>query len=343
MRIRKIRVEEAIGLPLAHDITEIIPGRYKGVAFRRGHIIQEGDLAKLKSLGKENVYILELSPQQIHEDEAAIRIARAVCAEGFLTTEPSEGKVNIKSQSSGLLKINRKLLYQINTLEGVILVTRHTDTFCRPDMTVAATRIIPLYTANSTIEAVERMCQGRENKIIHLLPLGPKRAGIIVTGNEIYRGIREDSSGDILRAKLEFYGSQVTGKILVPDDPTEIAKAIQGLVKEGNDLVLISGGMSVDPDDVTVEGVEKSQAEILFYGIPVLPGAMFLYALLDGVHILGIPACVIYHKVTALDLLLPKVLADEGLSRDYVANLSYGGLCLHCNNCHFPACPFGKV
>ena len=341
MNSKKIRIEEAIGLPLAHDLTRIIPGEFKGAAFKRGHIIQKEDIGQLKAIGKESIYILELSPEEIHEDEAAIQIAEAVTTNDFFITEPCEGKANIKSRTMGLLKVDKDLLCQINSLAGIILATLHSGTLCRPEMVVAATRIIPLAIEKKWLEAIEKLCR-EQGKVISLQQLKSKKVGIVITGNEIYHGMIKDSSGDIMQGKLESYGSHVTRRIIVPDDPIEIAQAIRLLRESGSEMILVTGGMSVDPDDVTLEGVKEAKASIIFYGIPVLPGSMLLYAVLGSTPILGVPACAIYHKATALDIILPKVLAEEDITKDDIITLGHGGLCLHCGNCHFPACPFGK-
>jgi molybdenum cofactor synthesis domain-containing protein len=341
MNIKKIKVEDAIGLALAHDLTQIIPGKFKGAAFKRGYRIQKEDIIRLKAIGKENIYILELSPGEIHEDEAAINIAEAVATNDFFITEPCEGKISIKSRFTGLLKVNKDLLYQINSKGDIILATLRSDTLCQPGTVVAATRIIPLVIEKTWINAIAKLCQ-EQGKVLSLRPLKSKKVGIVITGNEIYHGIIKDSSGDIIQEKLVILGSEITKRIIVPDNPAEIAQAIRLLQEAGNEVILVTGGMSVDPDDVTVEGVKEVKAKIIFYGVPILPGSMFLYALLDNIPILGIPACVIYHKATALDIILPKILAEETLTKDDISMMGYGGLCLHCNPCHFPACPFGK-
>jgi hypothetical protein len=339
--LKKVKVGEAIGMALAHDVTKIIPGTSKEPAFRKGHAIEEKDISQLLSLGKEHVWVLELSPGEVHEEEAAIRIAKAVSGLGLEWAEPREGRVNIRARSFGLFKVNVSLLEEVNSVEDVILATLHDNSVCHPQMVVAGTKIIPLVTAETKLREVEALCK-IHGKVIEVLPFKKKRVGVVITGNEVFAGRVEDAFSGVIQKKLEPFGLAINYKLMAPDDIDLIAQAIADLKSEGCEIILACGGMSIDPDDVTRQGIEKAGAIIAFYGTPVIPGTMFLYATLEDTPVLGLPGGVIHDPTTVFDLLLPRVLADEPLSRQNIMKLGHGGLCLRCDDCFFPVCPFGK-
>jgi hypothetical protein len=338
--MKKIKVEKALGAVIAHDITRILPGKSKGVAFKRGHVVREQDIPELIALGKRHLFALPLSAFQLHEDEAALRIAAAVSGPGLRWTEPSEGKSSIISRTDGLLKIDVRALLQINRMGDIILSTLKNNFSCRRDQVVAATRIIPLAVKTQKIERLERVAAARP--VIAVRPFRSLKVGAVVTGTEIFEGLIPDGFDAHVAEKIRHFGATVVKKILVPDDPARIAAAIQELRRQGCGLIVTTGGLSVDPDDVTRQGVLKAGARIVAYGSPVLPGAMFLYALLEETPILGLPACVYYHPSTIFDLVFPRVLAGDPITRAEIAAMGHGGLCLNCDPCRFPACPFGK-
>lgn len=339
--MKKIRIEDAVGMVLGHDVTQIIPGQYKGPRFRRGHLIKEGDIPEFLKIGKEHVYVMELKAGVIHEDEAALRLGRAFSGENIDLTGPSEGKVTFLSKISGILKVNLSLLHRINLSGNIILSTLHRHTPCSQRMAVGATRIISLTAPERQIEKIENWCE-KYGSVIEILPYRVLNIGVVVTGNEFFHGRTEDRFDDRVGKKILNFGSQVVKKQIVPDDIQQISKALLEFQDANIDLILITGGLSVDPDDVTRAGVKKSGAKIIFYGTPVLPGAMFLYGVLDGKLILGLPACVFYHKATLFDVIFPRILAGEVLSRREISLLGHGGFCQDCDPCHFPVCPFGK-
>ncbi len=339
--LRKVKVEEAIGLALAHDVTKVVPGVSKGPGFRRGHVIRQEDIPELLKLGKEHVYVLELREGELHEEEAARRISQAIGGRGIEFTEPSEGRVNLKAQVFGLLKVNKDLLRRINSIGDIVVSTLHNLTVCQPGTTVAGTRIIPLIIDETIIKRVEELCQ-QNGRVVEVLPFRRRKVGAIITGNEVFKGRIEDGFGPIIRRKVKQLGSVLEHKVIVPDDAEVIARAMKELICKGVEVVIICGGLSVDPDDVTAEGVRGAGARIISYGAPVLPGSMFLYAVYQGVPILGAPACVLYNPTTILDLILPRVLAGDQVSREDIIDLGHGGLCLGCRRCSFPVCPFGK-
>ena len=339
--MRKIRVENAVGTVLVHDITRIVPGKFKGVGFKRGHVVQEQDIPELLKLGKRSLYVLNLNQKQLHEDDAALRIAKAVCGNRLKWTRPSEGKSGIVSRIDGLLKINPGGLLKINKIGNIIIATLRNNFAVKKDQTVAATRIIPLVIAGKKIERLETIAQ-KFYPLIQVLPFRALKVGAVVTGSELYQGLVKDEFDRFVGSKIEGFGSKVKKKILVPDEAKKITDAIRQLKNSGCDLILTTGGLSVDPDDVARNGIKNTGARIITYGAPVLPGAMFLYALLDDVPILGLPACVFYHPATVFDLLLPRVLAGDEVRKEEIAAMGHGGLCMNCPECRHPVCPFGK-
>jgi molybdopterin biosynthesis enzyme len=339
--LKKVKVDEATGMVLGHDVTKIVPGIFKGPAFRRGHIIREEDVPDLLNIGKEHVYVMELGENEVHEEEAARRIATAIRGSGIEISEPREGRVNLKAKVSGVLRINRRLLKKINSDREIIVVTLHNNTVCHDGMTVAATKIIPLFTGEDRVHKVEQICQG-SGKVVEVTPFVKREVGVVITGNEVYKGRIEDKFGAVMKKKMGALGSVIIDQTIVPDDAEVIARTINGMRDKGSKAIVVCGGLSVDPDDVTAEGVKKSGARILSYGAPVMPGAMLLFAMLGDIPVIGAPACVIYNQATIFDLILPRVLAGERIRRQDIADLGHGGLCLNCEKCSFPVCPFGK-
>ena len=330
-----------MGLKLAHDHTQIIPGKFKGARFRRGHVVRKSDLPVFLDLGKKEVYVLTLGPGEVHEEDAARRMARAVAGRNLKLAAPREGKVDFIAKTFGLLKIKVGALEKINRVGATILSTRHNHSIVRAGDVVAGTRIIPLLIREAKVARVEEIGR-RQGPVIELLPIRTKKVGVLVTGSEILEGRIRDRSADIVKSKAEALGSKVTRTAVVADDPDLIAAEIGRMKKAGCQVIVTTGGLSVDPDDVTLAGIRKSGAEVVFYGTPVLPGAMFAYARLGKTVILGAPACVIHDPVTALDVFLPRVLADDPVCAADVALLGHGGLCLRCPVCRYPVCPFGK-
>ena len=339
--MKKIRIEEAVGMVLGHDVTQIIPGKYKGPRFKRGHKIKKEDIHEFLKIGKEHIYVMDLKPGIIHEDDAALRLGRAFAGRNIDISGPSEGKVTIHSKIKGVLKINLSLLHRINLSRNVILSTVHRYTACLPEMAVGATRIISLLAPERQIEKVENWC-GEEGPVIEILPYQKMNIGVVVTGSEFFKGRTKDRFDDRVGEKINKFGSRVVKKEVVPDDAHQISQSLLKLHNDSVDLILVTGGLSVDPDDVTREGIKKAGTKIVFYGTPVLPGAMFLYGILGKKPVLGLPACVFHHNATLFDIIFPRILAGEVLNRKEINLLGHGGYCRNCDPCHFPVCPFGK-
>ncbi len=339
--ITKVRVEDAIGMTLAHDITKVVPGGFKGPAFQRGHTIRTEDIAEFLRIGKEHVFIMDLDDGQVHEEEAAFRIARAVTGPGLVQSNPKEGRVNLTAAFAGLLKINVAALDAINSLGEIIVATMHTNTVCKEGARVASMRIIPLYIQEEKLAGMKRITRDSQ-PVISVLPMKLNRIGVIATGNEVFKGRIQDEFSGVMRRKIEALGCRVHEHTLVPDDTDLIAQTILALQAKGCEVILCCSGMSVDPDDVTPEGIRKSGAEVRFYGLPVVSGAMLLYAKLGDTHILGVPACAMHAPNTAFDKLFPIILTGEEPSFQETRKLGHGGLCLKCEKCAYPVCPFCK-
>ncbi|MBN1226636.1 MAG: molybdopterin-binding protein [Deltaproteobacteria bacterium] len=337
----KLRIEEASGKPLAHDITRIVPGKSKGPAFRRGHVITADDISLLKDMGKSNVYVFDIENGYIHEDDAAKMLADAFQREGFSLEGPREGRINIKCQAKGLIKIDLHLLKYINSSEIVICSTIHQNTVCLKGMAVAATRIIPLAVKQSVFFPLVRKIK-EKGPLLRILPFSKIKVGVIATGEEVASGRTEDNSFKVLSPKIEALGGTIVKQEKCHDIKKEIADSIKGMYENGCDVIITTGGLSVDADDVTLEGIVMSGAKLISYGSPILPGAMFALAYMNDVPILGIPAALYYYKATVLDLFLPRAMSGDIITRDDIINLGHGGLCLNCPVCNYPVCPFGK-
>jgi molybdopterin biosynthesis enzyme len=322
--LKVIPVEEAVGLPLAHDITEIVPGKHKGPAFRRGHVIRPEDVSKLLDVGKANVYVMELEKGELHEEEAARRLAKAAAGPNIRLSEPIEGRVNLIAEIDGLLKVDTELLFRFNSLGDLILASLPGDRHVKQGVVLAGTRTIPVVVKEELIQQAEALC--KEKPIVTVLPLPAKRIHLIVTGSEVFTGRIKDGFGPVVSRKLAEMGSNLESIEFAPDDPEVIAGHIKEAHKAGAELILVSGGMSVDPDDKTPEGIRRSGARVETHGFPVLPGSMFLMAYLDDVPVMGLSGCVLHDPFTAFDALLPRLLASERITRAEIIALGHGGL-----------------
>jgi len=343
MALEKIKVEEAVGTILAHDITEIkAHGVFKGRAFKKGHTVTKADIPGLLDLGKENLFVLRIADDELHENDAGEKVANAIAGRGvYLSEEVREGRVNLYAAHDGLLRVNVEGLEKLNLIGELMCATRHNNARVKKDELLAGTRAIPLLIKKKVVEEAIKVSL-TSGKIVEVLPLRSVKAGLIITGSEVHKGRIKDAFEPIIREKIKNIGSEIIKVIIVPDDVDKIAAAVNDLIKAGAQLIIATGGMSVDPDDVTPKGIKKIGATIIAYGSSVLPGAMFMMAYLNDIPVLGVPACGMYFKTTIFDLILPRVLAGERIGRTEIAKLGHGGLCLECSECVYPHCPFGK-
>lgn len=338
----KIPVEQSVGLVLAHDITEIVPGKFKGAAFRKGHIVRQEDLEHLKRLGKEHLYLLEMGDGELHENEAALRLADSFAGENIeFEKDICEGKITLKSRIRGLLKVNADALKRLNMVPDISCASRHNNTVVDAGDNVAMTRAIPLIIDEAHVNQAVSIAND-VGAVFWVKAFVQMDTGLLITGNEVYYDRTEDRFAAIVNDKLETYGCSVKETIFAPDKQTLIVEGIHKLLASGCQLIIVTGGMSVDPDDVTKLSIAEAGAEDVIFGTPVLPGAMFLYGRYGDVPVLGLPACIIFYRTTIFDIVFPRILAGEKLTREDVAEMAHGGLCLNCKPCHYPICPFGK-
>jgi hypothetical protein len=338
-----VTLEEAVGFPLAHDITEIRPGEFKGTAFQKGHILKDDDFEHLRRLGKNHLFIIKPDEDELHEDEAAEKLANALCGDGVGWTDaPKEGKITLKATRDGLLKIDVEPLLQFNMQGEVMCATRHTNTLVKKGEVVAATRAIPLIVSREKVRAAVEAALYARTGVVSVVPIKKPKVSVLITGNEVYNGLIKDKFKPIITKKVTELGGEILDVIYLPDEDDMISEAATQQVAKGADLLITTGGMSVDPDDRTRHAMTKAGITDIVYGTPVLPGAMFMVAYLGEIPVLGIPACGMYSSRTILDLVYPRVLAGEKITREKIAQLGHGGLCLECKECTYPVCPFGK-
>ncbi|MCF8027791.1 MAG: molybdopterin-binding protein [Desulfobacteraceae bacterium] len=335
-----IAVEDAVGMVLCHDITEIIPGHFKGRAFKKGHIVQQEDISHLLRLGKERLYVYNLENGLLHENDAARRIARAVAGKGLDFTEPCEGRVNFHAQYQGLLKINVERLDRVNAVEDVVLATVHGNQEVARGRAVAGTRVVPIAVAEEKIQEVEAICG--DGPFVEVLPFRPLKVGIVTTGSEVYKGRIKDAFGPVVRKKFEALGSTICRHVYTSDDVGTTTAAIEDMIAEGAEMVAVTGGMSVDPDDLSPVAIRAAGGNVITYGAPTFPGAMFMLAYREDIPIVGLPGCVMYASASIFDLIVPRIVAGDSICKENIIKMGHGGFCAGCSPCNYPVCPFGK-
>lgn len=342
--MKQIKTVDAVGHVLSHDITQIIKDERKGVLFKKGHIIREEDIPKLLSVGKENIYILEKQEGMLHENEAA-EILYSICGNKYMKpTDVSEGKIEVIADADGLFKLDVERLYKINSLGEMMIATRHGNTAVKRGDKLAGTRVIPLIIEEYKMKKAQKIGSGKP--IMEIMPFKHKKVGIVTTGSEVFSGRIKDTFGPVIIEKFSEFDVQILGQKIVDDNRKEITDAVLSFIEQGADIVVCTGGMSVDPDDNTPGAIMDTGAEIITYGAPVLPGAMLLMSYFDNqgsrIPVVGLPGCVMYAKRTIFDLILPRIMADDIIKKSEIDKLGQGGLCLNCSTCTYPNCGFGK-
>ncbi|WP_285907556.1 FmdE family protein [Pseudodesulfovibrio pelocollis] len=335
-------VDQSIGKRVLHDMTRIVPGKSKGVEFSRGHVVTAGDVCRLQQMGRFNVYVDQEAPEGfIHEDDAAGAFARIMCGDGVAAEgAPREGRVNLVACRDGMIVVNEPMLETFNSLSGVMAACRHGYSLIREGHRVAATRAIPLFLDTGTFhKALAILGSG---PLFSVAPLRKAKVGLLITGNEVFKGLVEDRFAEVIEAKIAHFGGVITQTRVRPDHAGEIAAAARALEALDCDLIITTAGLSVDPDDVTRQGLVEAGLTDTLHGMPILPGAMTLVGRIGRARVLGVPACALFHKTTSLDLLLPRLLADMPITRSDIAKLGNGGMCMECTSCTFPKCPFGR-
>lgn len=321
---REVPVEQAVGMVLAHDLTRIVPGEFKGRVFAKGHVIREEDIPVLLDIGKRHIYVLELGPDEMHENDAALAMARAIAGEGIALSDVHEGKVVLKANRRGVLQVDEQRVFEINRIDGISLATRRSWVHVDEGASVAGVRPIPLVIERAKVEQVVSLAAGAE-PVIQVRPYEMRQAALVTTGSEIQTGRIQDKAGPVLREKLAAYGVEVVSQVFPGDDQAAITAAIRDALAAGVPLVLVTGGMSVDPDDRSPAAIRSAADEVVTYGTPMLPGSMLMLAYAGDAAIFGLPGAVIYDPVTSFDVLLPRVLARVRLTRDDIARLGFGG------------------
>lgn len=339
--MKRIPTRDAVGHILCHDMTQIIPNVSKDARFKKGHIVTPEDIPILLEMGKESLYVWEQSPGIIHENDAAFRLCQLCINDYMHPTQVKEGKIELIADISGLFRVSVERLKAVNMIQDIIIATRHTNIAVKRGDRLAGMRVIPLAINESRIKEAENAAG--HTPLLELLPFKLKTAGIITTGSEIFNGLIKDQFTPVVKNKLHLFDISVTEHLRTDDKTENILYAIKQMQKREVDIILCTGGMSVDPDDRTPGAIRRSGADIVFYGAPVLPGAMFALGYFkNGVPIAGLPGCVMYAGATIFDLLLPRLAAGVRINRSDVVNMGHGGLCVGCNECHWPNCPFGK-
>ena len=337
--MKKVRVEDAVGMTLCHDITAMYDG-FKGALFKRGHVIEAADIPRMLDIGKQTVFIWEPEAGEVHEEDAAARMAAAMPVAGAHYEGPSEGKMVLKAERAGMLRVNTALLRSLNSIGDITISTLPDHYPVAPGARIASMRIVPLVTQEAQIARLEALC--KDNKVLDLLPYQPRKAGIIITGSEVYHGRIQDKFEAVARGKLSKYPCEIVGVAICDDDLDMLTGQARRLLDAGADLLIFSGGMSVDPDDLTPTAIRQSGAEVITQGVPAQPGNMFTVAYLDHVTILGVPGAAIHAKTTMLDVILPQAFTGVRFTRQELRSLGAGGLCQNCGGCHWPNCTFGR-
>ena len=339
MRVREVPVEEAIGLTLAYDLTRISPDKKKGAVLRRGHVLSEADVDILRGIGKSRIKILELRADEVHEDDAAQELAGLVAGEGIEVTMPGEAWADLVASRTGLLKVDDRRLLRLNLLDDVLAVTRHDNSPVNQGDLVGRVKVRGLSVRRAVLDRAGRIV-GSGPEVLQLLPYGCLRVGAVITGRDVAEGRKKDEFAPLLRQRVEHYGSNFAHVEVVADELPEVSRAIRRALDLGLDLILVAGGGS--PDDCTSASIRATSDEVAFHGVPVAPGAMTILAYAKGVPILGVPGGLLARPRGFLDLILPRLLAGDRPTKRDAAAYGHGGLCLRCEQCHFPACSFGK-
>jgi len=337
--MKKVRVEDAVGMTLCHDLTEMRDG-FKGPAFRRGHVIAAEDIPHMLDIGKRTVFVWEENAGEIHEEDAARRMAAMAPVSGAHYTEPSEGKVLLMAEREGMLRVDTALLRQVNAIGDLTISTLPDHYPVRPGMRLASMRIVPLVTEEEQIRQAEALCKGR--KLLDLRPYRPRRAGIIITGSEIYHGRIQDKFEAVARRKLSAYPGEIIGAAVCDDDLGMLVRTAEEFLAQGADFLIFSGGMSVDPDDLTPAAIRRLGCEVISHGVPSQPGNMTLMAYLGNIPVMGVPGAAISLPTTIFDVMLPQIYAGDRFTKEELISLGDGGLCQLCAACHFPNCTFGR-
>lgn len=339
--MKKIMVEDAVGQTLCHDMTAILENGFKGVAFKRGHVVTAEDIPRLKDIGKDHLFVWDPAADEVHEEDAAILAADAICGQGLVKSGPSEGKIQLSAAADGLFCVNGPALTEINSLPDYTVACRPNYTRVSAGEKLCGCRIVPLTTKRETVDrAVEIARAGYP--VMEVRPFRALKSAVIITGSEVFYGRIKDKFEPIMREKLDGYGSAVLGVTKCPDELDAIMAAIADYKLKGAELILLTGGMSVDPDDLTPTAIRASGAELVCQGVPMQPGNMLTIAYLGDTALVGVPGASMHFPTTSLEVFLPRIFAGVRIKREEIAAMGEGGFCLGCQVCRYPLCSFGR-
>lgn len=338
--MRSKPVEECIGSVLCQDLTQIIPGGFKGAIFKKGHVVTKEDIPVLLSIGKENLYVWEPAPDEVHENDAAQRLAEATAGAHIRYDEPAEGKITLFAEKRGLFTVDSETFADMNMIDYVTMASLPSYFTVEAGAKLAGVRVVPLLVPEKSLTEVEKIAAQHPQKVFNVHPYHKLQCGIITTGSEVYKGRIKDKFGPVMRDKIAYYGGECLGQTFCLDDQEMIGRAIAAFVEQGADLIILTGGMSVDPDDVTPTAIAASGANVISYGAPVQPGNMLMLAYLGKTTLVGVPGCAMYFRTTALDTVLARTFAGISVSKRDLARMGEGGLCNNCKECHYPVCYF---
>jgi len=339
--LKRIKTRDAVGEKLAHDITKIMPGKFKDAVFKYGQVITEEDIEDLLDLGEDEVFVLEGNEKGIHEDEAGLIIAQKSSGFGLKALNKNEAWVDVVVEEPGMFSVERDVLNKLNIMDEVIFATLPSYIMVKKNKTVAKVKIRSLYISKEELDAILEIPE-KYGKAIRIIKIKDLKIGLIIASTEVYRGRIKDGFHDLIKSKLDEYGLEINEEIILPDDPGKISAKILDFKNRGMDLILVAGGMSVDPCDATPGGIEKSGANIITYGAPFSPGAMLMMAYLNSIPVIGIPSGALARARASFDVILPRVLIGERLTKEDIRSMGEGGLCWSCSECTFPVCTFGR-
>lgn len=339
--MKKIEVSNAVGMTLCHDITAIFDNGFKGVLFKRGHVIEQNDIDALLEIGKNHIFVWEPGKDEVHEEDAALALSNVICDESIESTLPSEGKITLRSKRKGLFCVNEEGLLKINMTPDYTVACIKNFSVVNVGDALSGVRIVPLVTKRENVDLAVNAAQ-LFSPVFSVLPFIKLKVGLIITGSEIYYGRIEDKFEPIMRKKLKAFDADFLGAVKCPDDLDIIKKEALNFIEKGADIVLFTGGMSVDPDDLTPTAIRDLSTHFVTQGIPMQPGNMLTIAYRNNVTLVGVPGASLHSKVTSLDVFLPRIFAGLKITKEDTVKCGLDGLCLNCKECHFPNCNFSK-
>ncbi|MBQ8025027.1 MAG: molybdopterin-binding protein [Oscillospiraceae bacterium] len=339
--MKKMKTQDAVGQVLCHDITAILENGFKGVLLKRGHVITEEDVPRMLDIGKYNIFVWDPEAVEVLEEDAALAVSEVLCGDEILRSAPSEGKIGFTAAHDGLFCINHKALTALNAVPDYTVACISGYTPVRKGDKLCGARIVPLTTKRENVDRA--VAVAKENyPILSVLPYKPLKCAVIITGSEVYYGRIQDRFEPIMTAKLQQYGGEILGVTKCPDDLERILAAIDEYKAKGAELICLTGGMSVDPDDLTPTAIRSRATAFITQGVPMQPDNMLTMAYSDDTMLVGVPGASMHSPITSFDLFLPRFFAGLRITREQIEELGNGGLCRGCKPCHFPNCGFGR-